>query len=99
MAIDAADSRTTRVIQQNEFAAELVLIWGDSLAEDAKPGIAIALLHIAEHLIIGAVLFDDINDVLENRRLAGSFRHRLGRDALPRGQQRSFHRRVPIIRE
>ena len=41
-----------------------------------KDRIAIAFLDIAEHLVVGAVLLDDVDDVFENTGLAGALRDR-----------------------
>ena len=52
-----------------------VVIGRHLFAEDGQARIAVALLHVAEHLVVGAVLLDDVDDVLEDRRLAVSSRH------------------------
>src|SRR4029077_4460309 len=40
--------------------------------------IAVGLRHVAEHLIVGTVLFDDVEDVLDRRTLAILQRDRIG---------------------
>ena len=76
MPVRAEDAGAIRVIQQHEVAHHLVLIRGDVFAEDAERRIAVALFQRAEDLIVGAVLLDDIDDVLEHARLAAALRHR-----------------------
>ena len=46
-----------------------MLVGRDLGAEDAEFGPAVALRHVAEHLIVGAVLLDHIDDVLDQTRL------------------------------
>src|SRR5690349_5059275 len=52
-----------------------MLVWGDRLAEQAKPLVAVALRHVAEIVVVGVVLFDDVNDVLEKAGLPHPLRH------------------------
>ena len=58
------------VVEQHEFARQLVMIGRDVLAEQHQRGIAVAFLHVAEHLIVGAILLDDVDDVLDRRQRA-----------------------------
>jgi len=51
--------------------------------EQAQPGIAVALGHVAEHLVVGAVLLDDVDAVLDGTGIA-----HLGRDGIARGRLR-----------
>jgi len=51
--------------EKNKVPADLVLIWSDALPKNAQGRIAIALWQITEHLIIGAILFDDVNACLK----------------------------------
>ena len=44
-----------------------------------KAGVAFAGFDVAEDLIVGAVLLDDVDDMLEDGRLAVAFGHRAGR--------------------
>ena len=50
--------------------------------------IAGALAEVAEDLIVGAVLADDVDDVLDQRRLARPLGHGRRRDAAPRDDRR-----------
>ena len=67
--------RAIGVVEQHELAHHLVLVRRDLLAEDAEVRVAVALLHIAEDLVVGAVLLDDVDDVLEDARLADALGH------------------------
>src|SRR5262249_21658050 len=58
------------VVEQHEFASELVMIGGDGFGEEAEVWITIALLHVAEDLIVGAILLDDVEAVLDGAGLA-----------------------------
>ena len=44
------------------------------MTSDGSP---LPLRHVAEHLIVGAVLLDDVDHVLDQRRLAGARRNRV----------------------
>ncbi len=48
----------------------MVQVGRNFLAEKVKCLIAVALAHVAEHLIVGAVFFDDVDDVLNRRKMA-----------------------------
>src|SRR5437016_10603724 len=52
-----------KVVEQDELASDLMEVGRGLLGKKAKLGITIAFRHIAEHLIIGAILFDDIKAV------------------------------------
>src|SRR5207247_10954665 len=73
-------------IEERKFAHHFVLIGRDLFAKNAEGRIAIAAPLIAEHLIVGAVLLDNINDMLEEARFANSLRDGPRRLAGPRGQ-------------
>ena len=69
-------STAVKVIQQHEFFDELVMIRRHLATEDAQAWIAFAFLDIAKHLVVGAIFFDDVQHMLEHRRLAVPLRHR-----------------------
>src|ERR1039457_3118799 len=52
-----------------------MMVGRDVLWIDTKAGIAVALRHVPEHLVIGLVLLEDVEDVLENGGLADVQRH------------------------
>ena len=68
-AITAGFARVVEVIQQHEALREGVQVRRDTAAEQYKAGIAIPLWHVAEHLIIGAVLLDNIDHMGDPARL------------------------------
>ncbi len=59
-----------KIIEQNEFASQRVLIRRYLLGEDAQRWIPIALRQIAKYLIVGSILFDDIEAMLDGTRIA-----------------------------
>ena len=75
MAIGAEDAGAIGVIEQDELAGQLVLVGRNALAENAEGGIAVALFHVTQHLVVSAVLLDDIHDVLEDAGFAHSLGH------------------------
>ena len=70
VAVGAEDAGAVGVVEQDELADELVLIGSDLVAEDAEVWIAVAFLDVAEDLIVGAILLDDVDDVLDEARFA-----------------------------
>jgi hypothetical protein len=84
-------------VEESEAARQFVMVRGDGgVWEIDEAGVTIALLHIAEHLIVGPVFLDDVNHVLE-WRIAACCRSLLpvvgGNDAL--GETSEFHGRHP----
>ena len=59
------------VVEQHELARQLVQVGRDVFAEQHQRGVAIAFLHVAQHLVVGAVLLHDVDDVLDGRQRAG----------------------------
>ena len=55
------------VVEQHPAARDRVRIRRHGVVEDRQRGVAIALRDVAEHLIVGAVLSDHIDDVLDGR--------------------------------
>ena len=53
------------VVEDAELACERVRIRRDVVAEQAQRRVAVAPPHVAKHLIVGAVLADDVEDVLD----------------------------------
>ena len=76
MPVGALDARTISVIQENEFAGDLMLVGRKLLAKGAKLEIAVALFHVAQDLVVAAVLLDDVNHMFKDARLADPLRHR-----------------------
>src|SRR5262245_4588727 len=55
------------VVEQYEFARQRVLIRRHFLSEKAKARIAGAFFHIAQHLIVSAILLDHVDHVFDRR--------------------------------
>jgi hypothetical protein len=58
------------VVEQHELLGERVLVRRHVASEERQAGIAVALLQITEHLIVGPVLFHDEEHVRDRRRLS-----------------------------
>ena len=55
-------------IEQAEAPRQRVMVRGDGdVGEIDEARVAIAFLHVSEYLIVGAILFDDVDDVAERR--------------------------------
>ena len=52
-------------VEIDELAGERVLVGGHGAGEHGQPRIAVADLEIAQHLIVGAVLLDDVDHVAD----------------------------------
>ncbi|MCZ7640843.1 MAG: hypothetical protein M5U12_35175 [Verrucomicrobia bacterium] len=70
VAVGAEDAGAIGVVEDHELADELVLVRSDAFAKDAKARVAPALGQRAEDLVVGPVLLDDVDDVLDEARLA-----------------------------
>ena len=66
------------VVEQHELPRDGVGVRRDLLAEQAQVRVAVAPLEVAEDLVVGAVLADDVEDVLDGRRIAHLPRDRRG---------------------
>ena len=63
-----ADVRVyVKIVVKGIFAGQFVQVWGDILSEQGQRLVSIAFLNIAQHLVVRAVLFDDVDDVLNGR--------------------------------
>ena len=72
------------MIEQHEPLSEGVGIGRHIPAVLHQRAVARALADVAEDLIVGAVLSHDVNDVVDQRRLAGTFGDRASRDVATR---------------
>src|ERR1700748_8606 len=63
-------TRRIIIIKQYKVFSQLVLIRRNAVAINAKLLIAIALWHIAQYLVVGAVFFNDIDHMLKHRWFA-----------------------------
>ena len=64
------------VVEQHELARDRVGVRRHVLAEERQVRVAVALGHVPEHLVVGAVLADHVEDVLDRRGLADAPRDR-----------------------
>src|SRR5262249_12975145 len=64
------------VVEQYEFARQRMLIRRRFLSEKAKARIAVAFFHIAQHLIVSAILLDHVDHVFDRRGGADAKRDR-----------------------
>ena len=75
MAVGADIGADIEVVEQHEVIGDLVMIGRDVLAEEHQRRVAIALLDIAENLVVGAVFLHDVDDVLDGRGIGGTRGH------------------------
>src|SRR5262249_10345224 len=67
MAVHADFSIAKQVVQQDELAGDLMVVGSYLFTEDGEPRIAVALAEVAQHLVVGAILLDDVEDMLDGR--------------------------------
>src|SRR2546426_610311 len=65
VAVGADFTLDVKVVEQHKVARQLVVVGGDALVEQAKARVAVAFGQVAEDLVVGAVLFDDVNAILD----------------------------------
>src|SRR5882757_2383518 len=65
MAIAGNFSTVVKIVEHSELQRELVLVGRDLGSIKGKGRVAVTRLQIAEHLIVGAILFDHIDHVLD----------------------------------
>ena len=70
MAVGREDAAAVEVIEQHEVLGQLVLVGRHLFTVDAQSGVTFRTSDVSKHLIVRAVLFDDVQHVLEDRRLA-----------------------------
>src|ERR1017187_148476 len=65
VAVDAYFAVAVEVVEDDILACKSMLVGRDLLAEDGDLGIAVRFFQVAELLIVGAIFFDDVDDVLD----------------------------------
>jgi len=70
MAVGADLAVDVEVVQKNEVAGEGVVIRRDRFRKEAKVRLAVPFPDIAEDLVVGAVLLNDLHDVADPRPVA-----------------------------
>src|ERR1035438_1569243 len=59
------------IIEQDEFARQFVEVGGGVFPEEDQRRVAVALSHVAQHLVVGAVFLNDVDDVFDVGERAG----------------------------
>src|SRR2546427_7830477 len=59
------------IVEQDPAPRDRMGVGGDGVVENGQARVAVPLGHVAEHLIVGAILPNDVNDVLHLRRTVG----------------------------
>src|SRR5207302_4616709 len=70
MAVGADLAIDIKVVQENKFARELVMVGSDAFGKKAQRRIAVAFGHIPENLVVRPILFYDVNAILKRTWLA-----------------------------
>ena len=89
MAIGRVSTRGEKVVEENELFGQCMRIGRDVASVHHECGVACALADVAQHLIVRAVLLDDVHDVVDERTLAGTLGNRPRRDVCARCDARS----------
>jgi hypothetical protein len=74
VAVDRDFAVTVEVVEEDVLLDEGMLVGSDLLAEEDEFGVAVGVRDVAEDLVVGAVLFDDVDDVLDGAGLADALR-------------------------
>ncbi len=100
MPVGAVAAGGVEIVEQHELLGEKVLVGGDILTEHHQRWVAVAARHVAEDLVVGAVLLDDVDDVLDERRVARTHGHRERRLGWRGGGERgAFERQAVVLRD
>ena len=70
VAVGADLTLDVKVVEEHELSGQSVVVRRDGLGEQADVGFAVAFFHVAEYLVVGAVFLDDVDDILDRRRVA-----------------------------
>src|SRR2546430_1385671 len=97
VAIGADFALDVKVVKQHKVARQLVVVGSDALVEQAKARVAVAFGQVAEDLIVGAILLDDVNAILDRAGVTHLNRDRIVRRAL-RGDAKVRLYRAATIR-
>ena len=89
VAVGADLAVDVEVVEQHELAGQGVMVGRDRLGEQAEVRVAVAFGHVAEDLVVGAVLLDDVDDILDRRRVADLGGNRVARRRGGAGDARS----------
>ena len=92
VAVGRHDAVAVVVVEQHEALGQRVLVGRHLAPEDAQARVAVGLREVAEDLVVGAVLLEHVDDVLDRRGFANLAWHR------PRPHARSRARRRRALR-
>src|SRR4030095_11014686 len=67
VAVGAHFAFNVEIVEEDEVAGELVVVGCDALWKEAECRIAVSLGHVAEHLVVGAVLLNYVKAVFDRR--------------------------------
>ncbi len=70
MAVGRDVSVAVEVVEQHELLGQLVVVGRHVAPEHHQRRVAVASGHVAEDLVVGAILLDDVEHVLDRRRVA-----------------------------
>ena len=76
VAVGRKHARTIEVVEQDKLLRQGMLVRCDRARKQHQRRVAVALGHVAENLVIGSVFLDDVDDMLDRRRLAMALGHR-----------------------
>jgi hypothetical protein len=60
-----------KIVEQDEVTGQLMLVRRHFFREQTEVRVAVAFLHVAQDLIVRAVLLDDVEDIFDGARVAG----------------------------
>ena len=78
VALGRVRADVVQVVVETELLGQRVLVRRDLRSELRQARVAVALGHVAVHLVVGAVLLDQHEDVLDRRRVTDARRDRHG---------------------
>src|SRR6266481_8280861 len=65
VAVGGVDAIAIKVVEQYKLLSQRVVVGGNKLRIDAEAGVSIRLRHVPKHLIVGFVLFKNVEHMLE----------------------------------
>src|ERR1700722_445227 len=65
MSIDAPLAVAVKIVEGDELLGQGVMVGRHFASEDREARVAIALRQVPQNLVVGSILFDDVNDVLD----------------------------------
>ena len=97
MAIGAQNAAAVSIVQEHKVADHFMLVGSHLLAKDAQGADRRFRGDISQYLVVGPVLFDDVDDMVEHAWLSHAFGHGLRRDIGARRQAGFGDQRITKI--